>query len=157
MKRIAFLHGLESNNKSSKVEWMLSAGYEVFAPALDYRNEKGLYQRILEEVKDFQPDLIVGSSMGGYFAFHMGTHLSTNLLLLNPALPFRTEQPEIIPDGSGKSKIWVLLGRNDDLIDSMENEAILKKYNAVIQFGEHGHRTPLEAFEKFFQYYAKRN
>ena len=34
MKRIVFIHGLESSNKSSKVDWMKSKGFDVLAPRL---------------------------------------------------------------------------------------------------------------------------
>ena len=89
--------------------------------------------------------------MGGYFAYHLGTHYKTNLLLLNPALPYRSFDPPILPDGNKKSKIWALVGENDDVVDPLANEEILKRAGAKVQVGDHEHRTPPAVFEPFFK------
>ena len=88
--------------------------------------------------------------MGGYFAYHLGTHYKTNLLLLNPALPNRSFDPPILPDGIEKSKMWALIGKNDDVVDPVANEKILKRAGAVVSIGDHEHRTPPTVFEPFF-------
>ena len=114
--KIFFLHGLESTHQSSKVDFMRDSGHNVHAKYMDYKNVLDLYAKTLNSIIEFNPDLIVGSSMGGYFAYHLGTHYKTNLLLLNPALPNRTFDPPILPDGIEKSKIWALVGENDDVV-----------------------------------------
>ena len=119
--KIFFLHGLESTHKSSKVDLMRASGHNVHAEYMDYKNVLDLYTKTLNSIIEFNPDLIVGSSMGGYFAYHLGTHYKTNLLLLNPALPNRTFDPPILPDGLEKSKIWALVGENDDVVDPVAN------------------------------------
>ena len=151
MKRIVFIHGLESSNKSSKVDWMKSKGFDVLAPSMDYTTNDSLFSQTLEKVLEVQPHLIVGSSMGGYFASHIGTHYPSTLLLLNPALISRSFQPVILPDGLEKSKIWALLGEQDDLISPIENFKILQNRGATIRMGKHGHRTPIEAFKGIFE------
>jgi hypothetical protein len=151
MKRIFFIHGLESNNKSSKVDLMVTKGFDVLAPSMDYTTNDLLFSQTLEKVLEFQPHLIVGSSMGGYFASHIGTHYSTTLLLLNPALISRSFEPKIVPDGTEKSEIWALLGEQDDLISPIQNFNILQNIGATIRMGKHGHRTPIEAFQGVFE------
>ena len=89
--------------------------------------------------------------MGGYFAYHLGTHYKTNLLLLNPALPNRSFDPPILPDCIEKSNIWALIGENDDLVDPLANEKILKRVGAKVKIGDHEHRTPPDIFEPFFK------
>ena len=148
--KIFYIHGLESTQNSSKVDLMRSLGYDVHAEYMDYRNVSDLYEKTLNSIKDFKPFMIVGSSMGGYFAYHLGTHYKTNLILLNPALPNRTFDPPILPDGIEKSKIWALLGENDDVVDPVANEEILKRVGAKVQIGDHEHRTPPEIFKPFF-------
>ena len=151
MKRIFFIHGLESSNKSSKVDLMRSKGFDVLAPSMDYATNEDLFSQTLEKVLEFQPHLIVGSSMGGYFAYHIGFHYSTTLLLLNPALISRPFQPKILPDGQVKSDIWALLGEQDELISPIQNFEILQDLGATIKIGKHGHRTPIEAFGDVFE------
>jgi hypothetical protein len=93
--------------------------------------------------------------MGGYFAYHIGLHYSTTLLLLNPALISRPFQPKILPDGAEKSEVWALLGEQDDLISPIENFKILQNMGATIRMGKHGHRTPIEAFQGVFEEFIK--
>lgn len=62
MKRTFFIHGLESNNKFSKVDWMQSNGFDVLAPSMVYTTNDSLFSQTLEKVLEFQPHLIVGSS-----------------------------------------------------------------------------------------------
>ena len=149
--KIFFLHGLESNNQSTKVNLMRALGHYVHAEYMDYKKVLDLYAKTLNSMIEFNPDLIVGSSMGGYFAFHLGTHYKTNLLLLNPALPNRTFDPPILPDGKEKSRIWALVGENDDVVDPVANEEILKRAGAKVQIGNHEHRTPTEIFKPFLK------
>ena len=150
MLKIIFLHGLESTNKSSKVRVMRSLGHDVVAPEMDYKTNPDLFQTTLSLIKDFQPELIVGSSMGGYFAYHLGTHFNANLLLLNPALPRRSFNPEVLSDGKEKPNIWALLGSNDIVVPPDANRSILERLGAKITVGDHGHRTPKDVFEAFF-------
>jgi predicted esterase YcpF (UPF0227 family) len=70
--KIIFLHGLESNNKSSKVTSILNNGYQVHAPEMQYHSNPNLYSETLNFVLDYKPELIVGSSMGSYFCFPFG-------------------------------------------------------------------------------------
>jgi hypothetical protein len=151
MKRIFFIHGLESSNKSSKVDLMVTKGFDVLAPSMDYTTNDSLFSQTLEKVLEFQPHLIVGSSMGGYFAHHIGTHYSSTLLLLNPALISRSFEPKIVPDGTAKSEVWALLGEQDELISPIENFKILQNMGVTIRMGKHGHRTPIEAFQGVFE------
>jgi predicted esterase YcpF (UPF0227 family) len=112
---------------------MRSKGFDVVAPSMDYATNEDLFSQTLEKVLEFQPHLIVGSSMGGYFASHIGTHYSTTLLLLNPALISRSFEPKIVTDGKEKSEIWALLGEQDDLISPIENFNILQNMGATIR------------------------
>ena len=149
--KILFLHGLQSNNKSSKVSHMTDEGHQVLAPNMNYFDNKQLYQETLEKLLEFEPELIVGSSMGGYFAYHLSTHFSTNLLLLNPALPKRSFDPPILPDGKEKSRIWAMVGKNDTDVPAKENIEILKKVRAKVTIENHEHRTPIKVFGPYFK------
>lgn len=148
--KIIFLHGLESNNQSSKVTSMLNHGFEVHAPEMHYHSNPNLYSETLNYVLDYKPELIVGSSMGGYFAFHLGTHFKTNLILLNPALHSRSFDPPILTDGAEKSRIWALVGENDTVIEPVKSTQFLNGVGATVKFGNHGHRTPKDVFEPYF-------
>jgi predicted esterase YcpF (UPF0227 family) len=129
---------------------MIDEGHEVMAPNMNYFDNEQLYKETLDKLMEFEPELVVGSSMGGYFAYHLGTHFSTNLLLLNPALPKRSFDPPIFADGKEKSRIWAMVGKNDIDVPAKENIELLKSVGAKLQIGGHEHRTPIEVFKPFF-------
>ena len=146
--KILFLHGFESTLPSSKADWMMQQGHEVMAHPMGYEREDAFHVA-LECAITFRPELIVGSSMGGHFAFHIGTHISTRLVLLNPALHSRSKEYDQPDNGKYTPDVHVLLGRNDTLIDPETTKSILEPLDAKITFGEHGHRTPLEIFSGY--------
>jgi len=72
MKRILFLHGLESSNICDKTKF-LSDRSILCAPKINYRDEDLQYQMTFL-VESFKPDLIIGSSMGGYVGLQLANH-----------------------------------------------------------------------------------
>ena len=79
MKKILYLHGLESEPGGTKVSFLATKG-TVYAPAMDYKTL---------DLDEFihtlgMPDLIIGSSMGGYVADIIGSRLGSDVLLFNP-------------------------------------------------------------------------
>jgi hypothetical protein len=90
--------------------------------------------------------------MGGYFALKIGTHYDIPLILLNPALVNRRISfDEPTEYGHHRPKIWSLLGEQDDLIPSKENQVALLEFGAVVEVRDHGHRTPNDVFSKYIQ------
>ena len=85
MKKIVYLHGLESEPGGTKVSFLAEKGM-VYAPNMNYETL---------DLNEFiftlgMPDLIIGSSMGGYVADIIGSQLGVDVLLFNPALHSRT-------------------------------------------------------------------
>ena len=65
-KKVLYLHGLESNHGGEKVGYLADNCY-VHAPKMDY-TRKDIFAYLIQIMEDFEPDLIIGSSMGGYTA-----------------------------------------------------------------------------------------
>ena len=148
---VLFFHGFESSLPSGKVDILNDYGLEAVGVPMQYdtQNPFSLTQNIVEKS---QPKLIVGSSMGGYFALKIGTHYNIPLILLNPALVNRSisfDEPKVY--GHYRPKIWSLLGEQDNLIPYKENQEELLKYGAIVKVGDHGHRTPNDVFRKYIQ------
>ncbi len=111
MKKILYLHGLESNQGGSKVSFLASKGM-VYAPKINYKT-LDLHEFIYTIG---MPDLIIGSSMGGYVADVIGSRLGVDVLLFNPALHSR----EIAVNHeyyNNTYKRTIILGTEDDVID----------------------------------------
>jgi predicted esterase YcpF (UPF0227 family) len=157
MKKILYLHGLESKQGGEKVEF-IAGECAVYAPAIDYRVED-LHGKIHNIIMHFKPDLIIGSSMGGYVAHEFAKSFNIPAILLNPAIHSRSFEPDLDTfilgfDTTFIERQIVLLGKNDRVIDPEITKTMLgddKRF--VIEEGEHGHRTPLDIFIDIYNKY----
>ena len=148
---VLFFHGFESSLPSGKVDVLNDFGLNAIGVPMNYDCENP-YSQALDFTVKSQPKLIVGSSMGGYFALKIGTHLNIPLILLNPALVNRRISfDEPIEYGQHRPKIWSLLGAQDDLIPFKENQEELLKFGAIVEVGGHGHRTPNDVFRNYIR------
>lgn len=148
--KIAFFHGLESPAISDKTEYLEGTYSDVYAPAMDY-TKAGLFSDMLKEVKERNIDLLVGSSMGGWFAYCISTLTGIPTLLFNPAVHSRSMEPEV-KRGSTKANHVVILGKSDKLIDPYKTKDWFKT-SGVGRFTFHmesnSHRTPIGIFKKW--------
>ncbi len=151
MKKIVYLHGLESETNCSKVRYLRKLGHTIFNPPMDYKS-KDCFNHTLHLIEMFKPDLIIGSSMGGYFAYEIGKHLDVPVVLLNPALHSRSFEPKVDGLGDKDPLVYLIVGENDDVINYEKTLNYLDE-NANCFFrsnyfkGKHGHRTPVDIFK----------
>ena len=153
--KILYLHGLESSVGGPKVEYLEMLGHEVDAPDMCW-NVGGNFASIADHIAyEDNFDLIIGSSMGGYFAYELGKTFDIPVLLLNPALHSRSIEPEVISTQNADPFVFLGVGSNDDVINCVKTLDYLDKHapyflrsNCLI--GDHGHQTPLDFFQKVF-------
>ena len=150
--KVAYLHGLESTMPNQdKLSVLESRAKYVYAPTIDYRNPD-TFDILLSEIKDKKIDFIVGSSVGGWFAYNISTILGVPTLLFNPAVHNRSINPKV-RSGNKNSYHTIVLGTNDKVINpEVSKEWILnnirkgfKIYNEDI-----GHRIPTDIFKKYY-------
>jgi len=150
MKKVLYLHGLESKQGGPKVDFLANE-FIVHAPKMDY-TDPDLNIKMLFTMQDLKPDFIIGSSMGGYVADILAEKYGVPAILFNPALHSRSIKPAIQKPVVGeeadlqKRKI-VVLGTNDKVIDPEITKMMLennRKYTIIDQ--EMGHQTPLNIF-----------
>jgi len=140
--RVAFFHGLESSPKSVKSTY-LKKHYDAWCPAMDYNNPR-LFDEVLEHIKSNKPDLLIGSSMGGWFAFCISTLTGIPTLLLNPAVHSRSIEPKV-RIGTMKARQKVVLGKKDVVIDPEKTKVWFNqnyKYPVEFHMESNAHRTP---------------
>ena len=70
MKKVLYLHGLESKQGGPKVDFLANE-FIVHAPKMDYTDPE-LNIKMFFIMHDFKPDLIIGSSMGGLILIGYG-------------------------------------------------------------------------------------
>lgn len=159
--KILYLHGLESKAGGPKVEYLKMIGHKVVAPDMDYENSEQfsrLAVYIADQKGDF--DLIIGSSMGGYFAYELGRHFDIPVLLLNPALHSRSIEPHVErlhEDIAADPLVFLGVGEYDNVINYEKTLDILDEearcfFRGNYWKGDHGHQTPLDFFQKVFDH-----
>jgi len=85
--------------------------------------------------------------MGGYVADIIGSHLSVDVLLFNPAFHSRTFELNFpLKHGNCKYNRIVVLGKNDDTISPEVTKLLLNSNDQVKEIEGMGHRTPLSVF-----------
>ena len=148
--KIAYLHGLGStiNEQNPKVKFLKKNFNEVFSPSIDYTNEHSFTQ-LYTFIKVMNPDLIVGSSMGGYFAYLIGSKLDIETILFNPAVVGRSFNP-LVDDTQLKSTNHnVFLGKTDNVIIGTQVKTYFKE-NSTSSFKyelyDGGHQVSIETF-----------
>ena len=151
MKKIVYLHGLESEQGGTKVSFLATKG-TVYAPAMDYKTL---------DLDEFihtlgMPDLIIGSSMGGYVADIIGSRLGSDVLLFNPALHNReiAVNPEYY---NNPYKRTIVLGTEDNVINPELTKKLWSIHGNEAEYDEiegMGHRTPLDVFINMYNKHA---
>ena len=153
MKKIVYLHGLESEAGGPKVSFLAEKG-TVYAPKIDYKT-LDLNEFILSLG---MPDLIIGSSMGGYVADIIGSQLGVDVLLFNPALHSRSIDTNYeVNYGTETYKRTIVLGTKDNIIDPEETKMLWPVGYNKAKFEEiegMGHRTPLDVFINMYNKHA---
>ena len=155
--KVAFYHGLESNHKNTKGDLTIEK-FDGYAPGLNYR-KSGIFEKELAKIKEIKPDLLSGSSIGGYFAYALSTMTGIPTLLLNPAFHGRTFEPDVM-FGKKRSKHIVIVGKKDKVVDQTISREWIKT-NGIGSFKIHeeniGHRTPIDIYEKWLLEISSKN
>ena len=149
--RILFLHGLESPPVSDKSIY-LNSEFTASCPAIDYTDET-TFDKILNHVKEFKPDFLIGSSIGGRLAYAISSNTGIPCLLFNPAIHNKYFNYKVeFPIGTVKFFAQFVLGKFDKLVDPektilhvKENSQLFKK--SIISVEKMSHRVPLDIFK----------
>ena len=151
MRRVLYLHGLESNQGGPKVEFLYSIAF-VHAPAMECRTKNWTLDKLIDLANNFNPDLIIGSSMGGYFADVLGSHTGIETLLFNPALHSRPMDYNFTYGKDGYKRT-IVLGEDDTVVIPERTKEIVGDTAEIVEVQNMGHRTPLDTFKAIYSKY----
>ncbi|TDD74621.1 YqiA/YcfP family alpha/beta fold hydrolase [Flavobacterium caseinilyticum] len=158
---ILFLHGLESKLSPAKRVILETYGI-VIAPDLDYNSNPNTIQNLYDEFKSQEITVIIGSSMGGFAAYHLANSMGICALLYNPALPYRNNVVQNIPSDLPKKRsplMRIVLGGQDDVIKAKDNLVFLSQNFSELKectiqiINELAHQIPVPIFEKQAEYF----
>jgi hypothetical protein len=146
---VLYLHGLESKPTGPKMQYLKDRFDNYYAPEIDYEDPDS-YEEILDLCIAEEYDMIIGSSMGGYFAGAIGTTLDVPIIVFNPTFHSRSFEPYGVVTGSNPMDGVVVLGMDDDVIDPVKTFKMVEKCEslAVMPIEGMGHRTSFDVFVK---------
>jgi uncharacterized protein len=159
-KRVLYLHGLESSNVCEKVDFLRERA-NVLAPSIDYNNPN-LENELMYMVFSFEPDLIIGSSMGGHVGLMLANYYNIDAIVFNPAIHSRPIELKLdkleAREPSFNFQPVVVLGLEDDVINPLITKEILDDalfYCDIEEVEALGHRIPFDVFVNIYNKYVK--
>ena len=151
---ILYLHGLNSSLSPEKRSILEYYG-NIEAPALDYENNPDSIVWLYNHFKDAEIDVVIGSSMGGFAAYHISKLFKLPALLFNPALAYRSviQNTPGTPETNG-SRIDIVLGSKDTIVEPKSTLIFLgdllmetQDYNIHIRH-DLEHQIPVAVFDE---------
>jgi hypothetical protein len=148
--KVAYLHGLESsiNEQDPKIQFLRKEFQAAYTPQIDYR-DPSTFSQVLAQIKQLQPNLIIGSSAGGYLGYLIGRATGIPTLLFNPAVVNQSFALHIPSHPTYPMHHTICLGTYDQVIPGAEIIHWLN-HNATdpIFFREYsgGHQVPALIF-----------
>lgn len=163
--KILNIHGYKGSAKNSAYEALTALGHEAASPELDYDMllPDETLEILLREAGECGAEMLVGSSLGGFYAAVMSVRLGLPAVLVNPCLMPFLHLPRLGYVGEirpfiklfgdladiDSEKISVIVGDSDEVIDTHDMTRNLLKNSRfeVIPNGRHsGSTLPLESF-----------
>lgn len=89
--KIFNLHGYHGSPRNAACGVLSEMGHDIVSPSVDYDSFKPEYiaQELSAMVQEAQPDMIAGTSLGGFFALYLAIEHGLPVVLVNPCLmPF---------------------------------------------------------------------
>ena len=143
VSKILFLHGLDSSKESTKFHAIDAE--QKYCINIDYRNLNfrtvaDFYHDIIQKI---QPEIIVGHSLGGYWALKMSHAHHIPCVIANPSLKpnFRDDYPAISDydlDHDIPQLAYLELG--DEMLDMHQTQHILERFMLVHTYAGGYHR-----------------
>jgi predicted esterase YcpF (UPF0227 family) len=106
-RRVIYLHGFRSSPASFKAQLLAQAmaragrGEDFVCPQLPDAPERA-WALIIEHIQVDEHDLVVGSSLGGFYAHAVAEQTGCRAVLLNPAM----DAPRLLADRIGRHTRW---------------------------------------------------
>lgn len=151
---ILYIHGLDSKLSADKKAILEEFG-SVYAPDLDFYSNEQAIETILENYRDNQIDVVLGSSMGGFAGYYVSNALDKPALLFNPALEKRTVEQKIPGSASKPNKFkHIVIGQIDTVVNPQDTlNFLVRNFNPETDLHLHlvpqlGHNIPIPFFQK---------
>lgn len=156
--KVLFFHGLDSSKESTKfqaIDAIQKICINVDYRNLNYSTVESFYQDMIEKIK---PQILVGHSLGGYWALKMSKHFGLPTVIANPSLypDFREDYPAISEQDLDHDILqYAYIELGDEVLDMHAIADQLESFMQVeaVSGGHHRLAEP-ENINKFIQQIA---
>lgn len=158
---ILYLHGFASCGDSNKTRLLKEHFEDILSPDIPVDPDEAI-SFLQKLIVDNEVDLLIGSSLGGYYAAYLAEKFQIKTVLLNPSTqPFITLAPYVgtneffctgksfewtrehihklmpyaISKNSIKAPVLVLLQKGDEVLDYTKAAELYGDYKVVVQEG----------------------
>jgi predicted esterase YcpF (UPF0227 family) len=158
---ILYLHGFASCGDSNKTRLLKEHYEDVLSPDIPVDPDEAI-SFLQKLIVDNEVSLMIGSSLGGFYAAYFAEKFQIKTVLLNPSTqPFITLAPYVgentffcsgksfewtrkhitklfsyaISKNSIKAPVLVLLQKGDEVLDYTKAEALYEDYEVLVQEG----------------------
>lgn len=147
--KIIFYHGFESSRKSSKYifleQYCVARGYKLICDEVDHISESVVsthVNRLIEEINKWDDEIVlVGHSLGGYYARYLSRRFWVKCLLINPCLnPEHYTKNRVTSASYPLVDTVVLMDMNDGVLDMQAVYNELKDEAKTIKVHGDGHK-----------------
>lgn len=119
--RVQFIHGLEGSPEGSKAK-LFAAHFDARTPEMDTQDFDECVRLQADLIKEWKPDVLVGSSFGGAVAVALLSQAlwrGPTLLLAQAAIHY--DSAARLPKDA---LVWIVHGLQDELIDVEESRTL---------------------------------
>ena len=155
--KVIYLHGYGSSSASDKVTGLREYFWDVYAPDIPiYWDEaETLLKKFIQSVIDLdqRQTVIVGTSLGGYWATRMADHFRLPSVIINPSCTPATSLRKYLPefpvpelikylplDPMNVASRTVLLSMDDEVINPTVAKMMFSPFADVVEYPKMGHR-----------------
>lgn len=163
--KILNIHGYKSSGRNSSYEALKAIGKEAVSLTIDYDalSPDEILEMLCREAKKSGAEVVIGSSLGGFFAALISVRLGLPAVLINPCLMPFLHLPRLGYEGDirpfmqlfgelseiDEKKVYTIVGGSDEVIDThdMTRSLLRNTHFEVVPNGGHsGSTLPLERF-----------
>lgn len=163
--KILNIHGYKSSGRNSSYEALKAIGKDAVSLTIDYDalSPDEILEMLCREAEKSGAEVVIGSSLGGFFAALISVRLGLPAVLINPCLmpflhlPRLGYEGDIRPfmhlfgelSGIDEKKVYTIVGGSDEVIDThdMTRNLLRNTHFEVVPNGGHsGSTLPLERF-----------
>ena len=181
MSKILFLHGFSSCGKGNKSQTLKAyfGEKELIANNLSYAPLDAIDE--LEHIIQTQEvDLLIGSSLGGFYATYLAEKYAMKAVLLNPSTePWQTLLPYVgwqkrfcdeevfefkasyieafktLKVAPEKGNYLVLLQSEDELLDYTKAQSLYNKHKVIVEYGGNHRFENVDAYLSMIEKFRK--